>query len=174
MRSTEHDLIRQESKTKATSAVVRQRPSPAVAAQTSSPQADRDEAGVREGSLVRNKQRQDRCRNHRQELIRCSLDQLRLPGTPVKAVQLICRDDTNHHRTLCQNQLKWTPSKRAITERNRARQPLRCRASVRSPSSSPSRLLTTCLGCEFRPNQISSISDRCGWHRRAGRADFRL
>ncbi len=59
------------------------------------------------GSIVRYKQRQDPCCNHRQNLRRSLLNQLRLPGTPVKALQLICKNDTDNPTTLWQDHLKW-------------------------------------------------------------------
>jgi hypothetical protein len=55
---------------------------------------------LQSGSIVRNKQRQDPCCNHCQNFRRSSRNQLRLPGTPVKALQLICKNDADHPTTL--------------------------------------------------------------------------
>jgi len=62
---------------------------------------------LKSGSIVMNKQRQDSCRNHRQHLRRSTINQLHLPGTPIKTLQLICKNDTDHPTTLWQEHLKW-------------------------------------------------------------------
>ena len=58
------------------------------------------------GSIDGNKKGQDPCCNHRQHIRRNTLNQLRLPGTPVKALQLICKDDTDHTNGLRQCHFK--------------------------------------------------------------------
>ena len=57
-------------------------------------------AMLESGSIVWNKQGQDPCSNHCQRLRRSTLNQLRLPGTPIKALQLISKNDTDHTTTL--------------------------------------------------------------------------
>ena len=63
-------------------------------------------AELESGRILRNKQREDPCRNDRQKLMCCPLNQLRLPRTPVEALQLICENDTDHPTTLWQDHLK--------------------------------------------------------------------
>jgi hypothetical protein len=53
------------------------------------------------------KKRQDPCRNHGQYIRKGSLNQLRLPGTPVKALDLIGKNDADYTTALWQENLKW-------------------------------------------------------------------
>ena len=122
-------------------------------------------AVLESGSIVRNKQGQDPCCNLPQHLRRSTLNQLRLPGTPVKALQLICKNDPVHPTTLWQDHLKWITfdSRGHRTEQSQANLGV---VGLRGyhQSWSPSSLLTTNLRCEFKPHQISSIRHVCDWH----------
>jgi len=117
-------------------------------------------AVLESGRIVRNKQWQDPCRNHRQHIRRSTLNQLRLPRTPVKALQLICKDDTDNTTALRQCHFKritldagghWTKQGQA----NLRVVGLRRDHQSRTPSS----LLTTRLRCELQPDQVSPIRD---------------
>ena len=61
-------------------------------------------AVLESGNSVWVKKRQEPCGNHGQYISRCTLNQLRLSRTPVKALELICKNDANHSTTLWQEQ----------------------------------------------------------------------
>ena len=117
-------------------------------------------AVLESGKSVWVKKRQEPCGNHGQYIRRCTLNQLRLSRTPVKALELICKNDANHSTTLWQEHLKrisfdsggnWTKQ----TQANLAVVGLWRDNQGRSSSS----LLTTSLWGELQPDQVPTIRD---------------
>ena len=111
-------------------------------------------------SRGRNQQGQDPCRHHRQQFSRSTLNQRRLPGTPVEALQLIGKNDPEHIPTRRQRHLEGIPLHARCHGTKEGQANLGVVSLWRDHQGrSPSSLLTPCLWREGQPNQITPIRD---------------